>query len=188
MDTSFGFGTDGQLFKHQKMKMNPKNKISVFALVVVYAIVNYIGYIYKFDFINNYLVFIKDTTEFKKNGFNIIHQFNILYTPFNDFIIGLNFHIFIICLVIQYKISSLLNGNSSLKLLFILLISIFVIRHTSRFLSLSDHYILRWFGLNALTRSLQVYNFLLYFPSMPFLIFIFNKSLVDKLKIISKQK
>ena len=168
--------------------MTPKNKIYIVILVLLYALVNYLGYVYKFDFINNYLVFIREKSDLKENGNQVLFQFDVLKTNVNYFLFNLNVHVFLICLLIQCKLSIFLNGNSSLKLLITALISIFIIRHLGKLLFLSDDNVLIWIGTNIMTRASHVYNFLLFFPSMPFLILIFNKSLADKLKIISKQR
>lgn len=166
--------------------MNRKNRIYIVLLIALYAVINYLGYTYKFDFIYGQVVFIKDSSEFINNNDKVLLNMGISETDFTRFFFTLNLHIFIICIFLQYKISMLLNGNNSIKILLSILIFIFLTRHMSKVLTQIDNYILRWFGLNTFSRSLKVYNFLLYFPSMPFLIFIINKSLADKLKIKSK--
>ncbi len=170
------------------MKMTPKNKLFIIILVLLYALVNYLGYVYKFDFIDNNLAFIREKSDFKKNGNEVLFQFDVLKTKVNYFIFSLNFHVFLICLLIQCRISLFLNGDSSLKLLLTALILIFFLKHIGKLFCLSDDNIMIWIGTNIMTRASHVYNFLLFFPSMPFLIFIFNKSLSDKFKTISKQK
>jgi hypothetical protein len=168
--------------------MTPKNKLYITILILLYALVNYLGYVFKFDFVDNYLTFVREKSDFKKNGNEVLFHFDVYKTKFNYFIFNLNVHVFLVCLVIQCKISFFLNGNSTLKLLLSTLVSIFFLLHIGQLLVLSEDNTMIWIGTNIMTRASHIYNFLLFFPSMPFLIFIFNKSLADKLKIISKQK
>jgi hypothetical protein len=167
--------------------MNLKTKILILTYVFLYAFINYTGYIYKFEFVDKHLTFVKDCSEFTNTFDKMLMSFpNIESSDWNIFLLELNLHIFAICLILQYKLSIILNGRNGIYVLIFSLVFIFLLRHLSKQLSLSDSNLLRWFGLNTFTRSLKVYNFLLYFPSMPFLIFIINKSIADKLRINNK--
>ena len=167
--------------------MNLRNKLYILVFFVLYAVVNYVGYVYKFEFVSNQLAFIKDSSEFTNRFDKVITAFpTIEYNDWYSFLVSLNLHIYVLCVIIQYEMSIKLNGKNGIKVLIFSLVFIFVIRHLSKQLSFSNNHLLRWIGLNTFTRSLKVYTFLLYFPSMPFLIFIINKSIADK--VIKKNK
>jgi hypothetical protein len=158
-----------------------RNKVLIVFLVILYAVVNYLGYIYKFEFINDRLMFIKNTSEFLKNDEKILFEFDLKFNRFYNFLFSLNLHIFLIGLFLQYKLSILLNGNSNAKILLFILIFSYLLRHLTKQATYCSINQISWIAKNIFSRSVSIYRLLFAFPTLPFLIFIINKSIVDKL-------
>ncbi len=157
-----------------------KNKAIIVLLTVAYAFINYYSYVYKFIYNAPYLNIVKDSSEFLKNNDNSITHFNVGNSIFFTFFTSTNFHVFLLCIFIQYHISLLLNSKKHSFMLLFFLVFFFTLRSTGFFLSHSNNHILQWFGLNIYSRLVSIYNFLFYFPSLPFLIFLINKNIGNK--------
>jgi hypothetical protein len=157
-----------------------KNKAIIVFLVLLYGVVNYLGYIFRFDFINNHLMFLKDYSEFLKNDEIILCEFDLKFNRFYGFLFSLNLHIFLIGLFLQYKISILLNGNNNIKILLFILVFFYLLRHLTKQITDCNIHQFAWIAKNVFSRSVKIHKLLFAFPTLPFLIFIINKSISNK--------
>lgn len=159
--------------------MNKKIVIGLF--VIAYAIINYLGNIYNFKVESGNLYFVKNVGELVKNDDNVLFQFNINNNIFLNMLVFSNLLLFLPSLFLQYKIHSLLNERVYINLLLSLLVILFVVRTISYFCGQVDIHLVKWIGSNIYSRVDILCKFIFQFPTLPFLIYIFNKNLADKI-------
>ncbi|MCX6186116.1 MAG: hypothetical protein NTU43_03845 [Bacteroidetes bacterium] len=158
------------------------NKITIFFLVVLYAIVNYFLNVYNLKIVDDTLCLVKNMGEMVKNDDYIIMQINIHSNDFLWLYVYSNFHLFLISFYLQYRLHLLLNQKIYMNVLLFTLVTLFLTRTFSYYFGQSDNHTVKWIGSNIFSRADITYKFLFQFPTLPFLIYIFNKNLADKIK------
>jgi hypothetical protein len=165
-----------------------KNRFPIFILVVFYAILFYfLNEFYLIDYDKQNLFINKVLGDSVNKKITTIYQIYVGDYKVLSILVYLRFHLFLICLAIQIIITNFINKNpNSTLLLIIVLVFIFFMKNYFFYLSNSESKMVKWYGYNIYSRLLLIHDLLFSFPTLPFLIYIFNLNLNKNNKFLRK--
>jgi hypothetical protein len=157
-------------------------KLQITALLIIYLVLGYLGFTYELHYVDGYLHLFYTQGEILK--LNTIDVFSMPFIKLSIFtkLININILIISIWIYIQYLISKLLETPiQQLKYIIILLISLATINIIGFFLLNFGSGKANWLGV-IIFGNLRYFNhFLYYFPSLPFLMLVYNRGLLKKI-------
>lgn len=157
-------------------------KLQIVALLILYLILGYLGFTYELKYVDGYLHLFYTQGEILK--LNTIDVFSIPFFNLSIFtkLIHINIIIISIWIYLQYLISKLLESpTQQIRYIMIVLVGLAILNVIGFILLNFGTGKAKWVGILFDGNLKYFIHFLYYFPSLPFLMLVYNRGLLKKI-------